>query len=182
MKKIMLVVGHKQTKKGAGNWTGMNEWDINKKMVSEIYYRIRDKFSGIASILMGIRTGSYTDMVDRLECDLAIEFHHNAGGGEGTEMLIQRQPFNEINDRTRIATDLSVQISDAVGVRNRGLKQRDPWSRGYYFLKNPKSGLSIIAETCFIDNISDMAQFLMHYEEVVAAYSEWIEYFIMDRL
>lgn len=177
MKKVQLIVGHKEIKKGAGNWTGMTEWNFNKKLVEDIFYKLSEEYDILSDIVF--RESTYKNMVDSINCHLAIEFHLNAyeeqmGEKEatGTEMLVAERVYD--TDTQLYIAELSQSIADTIDIKDRGLKERKPNTRGYYFLKNADVELAIIAETAFIDNISDMAKLLTNYNDVVGIYARWI--------
>ena len=76
---------------------------------------------------------------------LDASWHLNAGGGSGVEVLYYGESTK------KLATEISEAISKALGVKNRGAKQR----KDLYFLKHCKAH-AILIETCFADSLIDM--------------------------
>lgn len=78
--------------------------------------------------------------------DLDVSIHLNAGGGTGTEVYIYSDSSKAKDEATRIAE----KISNALGIRNRGVKT----STKLYVLRKTKSP-SLLVECCFVDNATD---------------------------
>lgn len=78
--------------------------------------------------------------------DLDVSIHLNAGGGTGTEVYIYNSKSKAKDEATRIAE----KISNALGIRNRGVKT----STSLYVLRKTKSP-SLLVECCFVDNAID---------------------------
>ena len=92
---------------------------------------------------------------------LNLSFHLNAGGGSGVEVL-------HYGDSTKkLAAEISAAISKALGVKDRGAKQR----KDLYFLKQTKAH-SILIEVCFIDSLIDMQKLLKRRAKVASAIAE----------
>lgn len=92
---------------------------------------------------------------------LNISFHLNAGGGSGVEVLYY-------GDATKkLAAEVSAAISEALGVRNRGAKQR----QDLYFLSKTTAH-SILIEVCFIDSLIDMQKLIKKRSKVAEAIAE----------
>lgn len=78
--------------------------------------------------------------------DLDVSIHLNAGGGTGTEVYIYNSKSKAKDEATRIAE----KISNALGIRNRGVKT----STNLYVLRKTKSP-ALLVECCFVDNSKD---------------------------
>lgn len=78
--------------------------------------------------------------------DLDVSIHLNAGGGTGTEVYIYNSKSKAKDEATRIAE----KISNALGIRNRGVKERT----NLYVLRKTKSP-ALLVECCFVDNSID---------------------------
>lgn len=76
--------------------------------------------------------------------DLDVSIHLNAGGGTGVEVWCYD------SKTTDIAAKISENVSNALGIRNRGVK----YSQGLYVLKNTKSP-ALLVECCFVDAQND---------------------------
>jgi N-acetylmuramoyl-L-alanine amidase len=81
--------------------------------------------------------------------DYAVEVHHNAAGGSGSEVIV--------NDRTsagnrRLARAMAAKMAAALGIRNRGVIERDR----EHFNRNTNMP-SCIPECAFVDSATDQA-------------------------
>lgn len=81
--------------------------------------------------------------------DLDISIHLNAGGGTGTEVYVYSDSSKAKGYAQRIVNN----ISDSLGIRNRGVKTRT----NLYVLRKTKSP-SLLIECCFVDNATDKAK------------------------
>lgn len=95
--------------------------------------------------------------------DLDVSIHLNAGGGTGTEVYIYNSKSKAKDEATRIAE----KISSALGIRNRGVKERT----NLYVLRKTKSP-SLLIECCFVDNSTDKAKW--NYDKCAKAIVEGI--------
>lgn len=92
---------------------------------------------------------------------LNLSFHLNAGGGSGVEVLYY-------GDATKkLAAEISAAISKALGVKDRGAKQR----KDLYFLKQTKAH-SVLVEACFVDNLIDMQRLVKKRSKAMEAVAE----------
>ncbi|MBR3690072.1 MAG: N-acetylmuramoyl-L-alanine amidase, partial [Eggerthellaceae bacterium] len=92
---------------------------------------------------------------------LNLSFHLNAGGGSGVEVLYY-------GDATKkLAAEVSSAISKALGVKDRGAKQR----KDLYFLKKTQAH-SILIEVCFIDSLIDMQKLIKKRTAAMRAVAE----------
>lgn len=92
---------------------------------------------------------------------LNLSLHLNAGGGSGVEVLYY-------GDSTKkLAAEISAAISKALGVKDRGAKQR----KDLYFLKQTKAH-SILIEVCFIDSLIDMQKLIKKRSATMKAVAE----------
>lgn len=92
---------------------------------------------------------------------LNLSYHLNAGGGSGVEVLYYS------DDTKKLAATISAAISKALGVKDRGAKQR----KDLYFLKQTKAH-SVLIEVCFIDNLIDMQRLLKKRSKAMEAVAE----------
>lgn len=92
---------------------------------------------------------------------LNLSWHLNAGGGSGVEVLYY-------GDATKkLAATVSAAISKALGIKDRGAKQR----KDLYFLKKTKAH-SVLIEVCFVDSLIDMQRLVKKRSSVAAAVAE----------
>ena len=80
--------------------------------------------------------------------DLDVSIHLNAGGGTGIEVYVHGDGSKAKDEATRIANN----ISNALGIRNRGVKTK----ANLYVLRKTNSP-SLLVECCFVDNATDKA-------------------------
>ena len=92
---------------------------------------------------------------------LDLSWHLNAGGGSGVEVLYYGESTK------KLAAEISEVVSKALGVKNRGAKQR----KDLYFLKHCKAH-AILIEVCFIDNLIDMQRLTKKRSKAMEAVAE----------
>lgn len=147
MAKVFLSAGHGGSDPGAVGH-GMKEKDINLTIMlacNEVLIR-----HGVTTVLS--RTKDENDPVgDEVReanasgADVAVSFHTNAGGGDGSESLYN----NSSSEAKKLAT-LCEKHTKAIGQNSRGVKGRsDLW-----FLRGTKM-TAVLCECAFIDNAKD---------------------------
>lgn len=92
--------------------------------------------------------GAIVNKCNSHSVDLDVSIHLNAGGGTGTEVYIYNNKSKAKDEATRIAE----KISNALGIRNRGVKE----GTNLYVLRKTKSP-ALLVECCFVDNSKDKA-------------------------
>ena len=210
MNKLALVIGHKESSQGAVNKdSGVTEWGFNSRFVKKITRELWEKHqwnilgfpnSKHNQARIFHRTSTITDLVNRINAwnpDLAIEFHCNSykekwiakllrfeKEATGTEMLLSKihKPIfgKPLSSFLIKANNISLAISDTLGINFRPAKFRGRWQRGGYFLNKTKCK-AIIAETFFIDNNSDLAKANENYDKLVQAPVDWIVNYFKER-
>ena len=147
MAKVFLSAGHGGSDPGAVAY-GMKEKDINLNILlacNEVLVR-----HGVATVLS--RTKDENDPVaDEVKeanasgADIAVSFHTNAGGGDGSETLY----YSRSTKAKKLATLCEVQTK-AIGQNSRGIKARND----LHFLTGTKM-TAVLCECAFIDNDKD---------------------------
>lgn len=147
MPKVFLSAGHGGTDPGAVAY-GMKEKDINLTIMlscNDILLR-----HGITTVLS--RSKDEDDPVSQevkeanaSNADIAVSFHTNAGGGDGSESLY----FSSSIKGKKLAEFCEKQVK-AIGQNSRGIKSRND----LHFLKGTKMP-SVLCECAFIDNDKD---------------------------
>lgn len=94
----------------------------------------------------GANLSSIVKKCNAHKVDLDVSIHLNAGGGTGCEVENYNSNTAAISDR------ICVNISSALGIRNRGTK----YMKDLYVLRNTTSP-AILIECCFVDNATDKA-------------------------
>jgi len=144
--KIAVNCGH--TLKGPDS--NGNEGNLNRK----IGYLVESKLKKLGHTVIDCTVNSASSVTSALDsisnkanangCELFISIHHNAGGGNGTEILTYRAQSN-------VYTINILRQMQGIGYKSRGVKDG--------------SGLSVIRKTnmkallievCFYDNEDDM--------------------------
>ena len=157
--KIALIVGHEKKSKGAFSKTlGQAEYDWNTELANmarnyatmigaEVQIFFRD--------VVGI-AGAYKKAL-AWKPDALIELHFNAADGKasGTETL-----YNDAGDAKDVhevifAKKVNDAMVKALGLKDRGIKKRQPGDRGYGNINQTKSVPSILIESGFGDNPKD---------------------------
>lgn len=147
MTKVFLSAGHGGTDPGAVAY-GFKEKDINLNIMlacNEVLIR-----HGITTVLS--RTKDENDPVSEevkeantSKANLAVSFHTNAGGGDGSESLY----YGSSSDGKRLAQLCEKHIK-AIGQNSRGVKARSD----LLFLRGTKM-VAVLCECAFIDNDID---------------------------
>lgn len=147
MPKVFLSAGHGGTDPGAVAY-GMKEKDINLNIMlacNEVLLR-----HGVITAIS--RNKDEIDPVSQevkeanaSKADLAISFHTNAGGGDGSETL-----YHSTSKNGKKLAQLCEKYVKTIGQNSRGVKARD----GLYFLKNTDM-TAVLCECAFIDNDKD---------------------------
>lgn len=147
MLKVFLSAGHGGTDPGAVAY-GMKEKDINLTVMlscNDILLK-----HGITTVLS--RSKDENDPVSQevkeanaSNADIAVSFHTNAGGGDGSESLY----FSSSVKGKKLA-ELCEEHLKTIGQNSRGIKSRND----LYFLKGTKMP-SVLCECAFIDNGKD---------------------------
>lgn len=145
MPKVFLSAGHGGTDPGAVAF-GMKEKDINLDILlacNEVLVR-----HAVVTVLS--RANDENDPVSQevkeanaSGADIAVSFHTNAGGGDGSESLYYSGSGKKI-------AELCEKHTKAIGQNSRGVKKRD----NLHFLKGTKMP-AVLCECAFIDNDKD---------------------------
>ncbi len=106
--------------------------------------------------------------------DVVVDIHFNAATPQatGTEVLTR---VNATRDETALASRLSVAISQALGIRNRGVKTEAQSARGRLHIFSKLSATEatvVLIEVCFITNPDDMLRYSRNVHGVGKAISD----------
>lgn len=147
MPKVFLSAGHGGTDPGAVAY-GLKEKDINLNVMlacNEVLLR-----HGVTTTLS--RTTDENDSVSQeteeansSKADIAVSFHTNAGGGDGSETL-----YFGFSPSGRKLAELCEKHTKKLGQNSRGIKIRND----LYFLKHTTMP-AVLCECAFIDNDKD---------------------------
>lgn len=164
--KFALIPGHgPEIDRGAENRDGTTELDWNRDLVNRILFYLQDK-TDVVVIHRRKERISPVEEVNASCADVAVEFHLNCASGNatGTEMVY-------ISEKGKALADLlQKEVVSCLKLKDRGV--RLPYEgRGHYFLGKTHS-VSVIAESFFIDNDSDLRTGNDRKEELAMAYAK----------
>lgn len=147
MAKVFLSAGHGGNDPGAVAY-GLKEKDINLNIMlacNDVLVR-----HGVMTVLS--RTKDENDPVSQevneannSKADIAVSFHTNAGGGDGSEALY----YSTSVKGEKLATLCEKHVM-SLGQNSRGVKERDD----LYFLRGTRMP-AVLCECAFIDNDKD---------------------------
>lgn len=147
MPKVFLTAGHGGKDPGAVGY-GMEEKNINLN----IMLACRDVLSNNGIEVMCSRTTDEDDPVgqevkeaNNSGADIAVSFHTNAGGGNGSESY-----YHDTSVRGKKLAELCEKYTMELGQNSRGIKS----GKHLYFVKNTKMP-AVLCECAFIDNDVD---------------------------
>lgn len=159
--KLAIIVGHSKEKSGACSDDGLTEYLYNTGVAHNIW-NYSEKHPEI-DVELFFRDGKTIKEVANsvnfwaANCDkaVALELHCNASdnpNASGTEVLFDvNPPGNRI-----LARQMQKALVDLLGLKDRGIKQLDIYSRGHYSMDAIKIP-SIIVEPAFLSCESDVA-------------------------
>lgn len=179
MKKVAIVVGHLPTDRGAYNKThDMGEFDFNNELAPMVARHVR--LLGMRPVIIYRETynnlpGQINAAMDHNGDSICLSLHCNAANGKpnGTEVLY----YHGSSNSKRLATLLLDEITDCLGLKNRGLKpvdyeyQGSQNDRGGYLLKKTAMP-AVIVEPFFIDADSSLELALSKMDDLAKAYAE----------
>lgn len=175
MKTVALVVGHTPSSPGAINTGhGVSEFMFNNALAPLVARELR--LLSIRPVIVYRET--YTLLpghVNETKADICLSMHCNAFNGKpnGTEVL----HYHASNNSKRLAQLLLDEITDCLGLRNRGLRpvdydhQGSANDRGGYLLKKT-SMPAVIVEPFFIDADESLNLAYAKMEDLAKAYAK----------
>lgn len=156
MIKLFIHAGHGGTDRGAIGINGLEERSCNIKIRDALISKLKlhDEFQ-IFVMPEDIDDTSHSasevaTSVNRCEgCDLAIDIHCNAGGGEGFEIWVGKSGMCDT-----VAIEFCNSMKTVGKVRGIKRKQRDDGRDSLYFIRDIACP-SCVLETAFVDNEND---------------------------
>lgn len=147
MAKVFLTAGHGGSDPGAVGY-GLKEKDINLN----ILLACRDELKKHGVKVVCSRTKDENDPVqqeteeaNKSGADVAVSFHTNAAGGDGSETY-----YHTSNEDGKRLAELCEKHVKAIGQNSRGIKS----GNRLYFVRNTKM-TAVLCECAFIDNDAD---------------------------
>ena len=166
--KFAVVAGHNAIVPGASG-NGYKEHEVARQMAAKVLEYL--EAVGVTAYdctddVGTTQTQCWTNAVNNTNAaigsdGLAISIHLNSGGGTGTEVLYY--------DQATLAGNVSSAVSGAMGISNRGAKQRT--DIGYL---NSTYAPAILIELCFIDSATDMQKLMANFDKVAEAIVETV--------
>ncbi len=166
---IALVVGHKETSKGAYNSVhDVSEFDFNKQLAKDIV----NETSEDVEIIYRSTYRSLPIEINTTYPSFVISLHCNAFNTKvsGTEVLYYHSSIRG----KKLATIFQEKFKTALDLPDRGVKSKSAEDRGGYLLRYTKAPC-IICEPFFIDNVDDLTKARGNYIGLVNAYARAIE-------
>lgn len=166
--KVVISAGHSKKIRGAGG-CGYDEHDEAVKVMNRVAQILKSQGVTVYTYEETTATNKMANLANICRYhnsktrQLDVSIHFNAGGGTGVEVLWLS------NDMKPLASLMSKNVSEALGIRDRGAKQRTD----LYFLRTTKQP-AILIETCFIDNKNDMEMYAKKFEAVCQAIAKSI--------
>jgi len=159
--KIGIIIGHTRQNKGAFSPTlKQSEYDWNGDLADKMkaYAEHKKHTLLIERRDIGGITGAYARAMKQ-KPDCLIELHFNAADGKasGTETLYADQADKKGINEIILAKMVNDEMVSALGLKDRGLKKRQPGDRGYGNIMQTKEIPSILIESGFGDNPKDAA-------------------------
>ena len=156
MAKVFLGVGHGGKDSGAVA-NGFKEKDLNLDVADAVFSELERH--GVYSMLS--RVGDDSDTLDDRvkECNaylgsdgLAVDIHHNAGGGDGAEVF-----YHYKGGASKTLADNILSEIVKIGQNSRGAKKKQGSDgKDYYgFIRETKAP-AVIVECAFLDNKTDV--------------------------
>lgn len=174
-KKICVIIGHGGNDCGAVSQDGKtSELAYNTEIAEKLSEELKE--NGYETFIhnRGYSKMENTTLINSLNPDLAISLHCNSANtvATGTEAIY----YPDSTKGKRFAELLSKNVSEALGLKNRGAKE--PWhGRGSGLLSRTKAPC-VISEPFFIDNNEDLKKAFERKNEYIQAIVKSInEYF-----
>ena len=153
-KKVFLGVGHGGSDPGAVA-NGLKEKDVN--LTVALACRAELERHGV-EVLISRTVDGADPLTERIkECnafgpDLALDIHHNAGGGDGAEVF-----YHYKGGTSKVLAQNVLDAIVATGQNSRGLKVKlNAQGRDYFGFIRQTAAPAVIVEGAFLDNKKDV--------------------------
>ena len=153
-KKVFLGVGHGGSDPGAVA-NGFKEKDLN--LVTAQACQAELLRHGVAVLMertgdVAVKSSLAISMCNDFAPDLAVDIHHNAGGGDGAEVFHHHLGGNS----KKVAGNILDEIVK-IGQNSRGLKTKlNSSGKDYFYFIRDIVAPSVIVECAFLDNKTDL--------------------------
>lgn len=157
-KKVCIIVGHGKSRSG-----GYDSGAVSKDGKTH-EFSIAKEIAKYAAEYLGCALMNYDGdlylterirKVNAADYDFIAEIHLNAGGGKGVEVFY----YNGSPTGLKVSKEICAEISEQLGVENRGAKVRmGENGRDYFAIIRDTRPTAVLVETVFIDNNQDLAK------------------------
>ena len=154
MKKVCIIIGHGGNDFGAWNKrTKENELEYNTDLAKTVAQKLKEAGFDTFAHNRGYGKMENIGFINSNSPDVIISLHCNAATGTatGTEML----HWHTSKNGKKLASCVQEEVLKALGLRDRGIKEKKLGDRGAGLLKSTKAPC-IILEPFFIDNDNDL--------------------------
>jgi N-acetylmuramoyl-L-alanine amidase len=147
MAKVFLSAGHGGSNPGAVAY-GLKEKDINLNILLACKAELeRHKVTVVCSRTKDENDDVYEEVreANASKADIAVSFHANAGGGDGSETFYHTSSVNG-----KKLAELCEKHTKAIGQNSRGVK-----SGNHLYFVNQTKMVAVLCECAFLDNNKD---------------------------
>lgn len=166
---VFPSAGHHNNDPGAV-YNGIKEADKTKELRNLI-----SKYLGSHKHIMDNdweTNSQYQNRIKPASGSVIFDIHFNASTNSiasGTEMIISNSASE---NSKKMAAELASGTSLILGIPNRGVKTEKQTARGKIGILNLPAGISVLAEVCFLSNLSDMAKYDTNKDRLACFYAE----------
>lgn len=151
--KVNVNGGHTKYAKGAVGH--LDEYVEDRKIVARLIPELKRRGCTVSDSSSEERTVNgdlayQVRVANASGAELAVSVHLNAGGGTGTECYY----FGGDSTGYRVAADMSRNVANALGLKNRGAKD----GSHLYWVKNTNM-TAVLLEVCFVDSAADASAY-----------------------
>lgn len=187
-KRIGVDIGHEGLDSGAiskpidSKGTKMKESKINRNVGNKLIALLRIAGYEVFEVKIADTTLSLTERARRLnnaKCDLAVSIHHNAGGGDGFDIIFQMdikytkqsKIFADLLEKEFIKLNNKHRVFSRAGTKNK--------FDDYYTILALTNCPMIIGEFAFIDtdDVKEIDSLIEQHEEAMAYFHAIQKYF-----
>lgn len=163
MKTIIVSAGHSPLlDSGAVTKDGKRECDLVIPLRDALARKLRDSGVRVVSVSDAYSLSQTIKFSKSIPHDIAVEIHMNYcdnESAEGVEVLYRKGEAR----MSQLATVLSLELSKAFDLKNRGAKDDTKSARGRLgFLRELEN--SVLIEACFLSNPTDLSKVVGHEE------------------
>lgn len=173
MKKYVISAGHGKLVSGAIGF--INEHNEAVKLVNAIHTILKENYNSSGYAFEEKTARNQNDNLSNIvkyhnskDRDIDISIHFNSASNDkatGTEVCYY--------DAKGLASDFSKSIASAIGINDRGAKER----KELYFLRNTEEK-ALLLEVCFVSNKNDSTKYKRNFNKVCNAIAKEIALYL----